>query len=101
MAKLGLTLLLVAFSWSCLAPRAMAEEEKLVGKVVKAGESKLEIVNKDGENETLSVAANAVIKRNNKIVLLEDLQADDVVIVKVERKGSKGTATTIYATAPE
>ena len=83
-------------------PRAMAADEEIrEAKVVRAGEGQLEIVEKDGDNVTITVPASAKLTRNEKKASLEDLKEGDLVDIKASRQGTKLVALTIDAIAPE
>jgi hypothetical protein len=76
-------------------------EEKLAGKVVSAGDSKLVIVDDDGDNEEFEVSSKTTITRNQKPADLDDLQEGDLVKVVAQRSGTKYVAVKIDARAPE
>ncbi len=95
-----LVVLLVLIAAPCMRS-ALAADEMQQGKVVTAGDGKIEIVNKNGENETFDVAPSAKITRNDKEATLEDLQQGDVVNLKLQRKGDKAIALSIAAMSPE
>jgi uncharacterized protein (TIGR03000 family) len=59
------------------------------GKVVKAGDNKLTMTDKDGNKHTHNVPATATITRDNKNAKLEDLKEGDMVTVTTS-KDDKG-----------
>ncbi len=68
------------------------------GKVVRAGDGKLTMTDKDGKNEhTHTLAANATIKVDNKEAKLEDLKPGFTVKVTTEKRGNTEVATRIEA----
>jgi len=102
MATLLMSLILAAVTAppapaQLLAPVADVHE----GKVVSAGEGKLVIVSKNGENEEFDVSPKAKITRNEKDADLDDIQEGDLVKVTANRKGTTFVAVVIEATAPE
>jgi len=68
------------------------------GTVVKAGDGKLTMTDKDGKNEhTHDVAKDAKITCEGKECKLEDLQKGFIVTVTLENKGDKKVATRLEA----
>jgi Cu/Ag efflux protein CusF len=102
MNRLAWFLILAVMSSAIGLPRALAADDDIhEAKVVRAGDGKLEIVEKDGDNVTLSVPASTKVTRNEKPAALDDLKEGDIVDIKVSRKGSKLVALRIDAIAPE
>jgi hypothetical protein len=90
---------LAALAW---APRAWAADENIrEAKVVRAGNGKIEVVEKDGDTVILKVSESARITRNDKPASLEDIKEGDVVNIKAQQKGSSLVALSIDASAPE
>ena len=74
-------------------------EDSHEGMVVKAGDGKLTMTDKDGKNEhTHDVAADAKISCDGKDCKLEDLKKGTKVKVTTAKKGDKTAATKIEAT---
>jgi len=68
------------------------------GMVVKAGDGKLTMTDKDGKNEhTHDIAKEAKITCDGKECKLEDLKKGVTVTVTTEKKGDKVQATKIEA----
>ncbi len=102
MNRLAWCLFLFVMTSAIGLPCALAADEDIhEAKVVRAGDGKLEIVEKDGDNVTLSVPASAKITRNEKRASLEDLKQGDIVDIKVSRQGGKLVALSIDAISPE
>lgn len=96
------TLLLIVVALAALfltgAPVLADEAKTHEGIVVKAGEGKLTMTDKDGKNEhTHNVAADAVIRCDNKECKLDDLKKGYKVKVTVEKKDDKERVTRIEA----
>ncbi len=71
------------------------------GKIVKAGDGKLTMVDKEGKNEhTHAVPVSAKVTCDGKDCKLDDLKKDTKVKVTVEKVGDKNTVTKIEATSP-
>jgi len=90
-AVLGIVLLFNAPAWA-------ADPESHEGVVVKAGDSKLTMSDKDGKNEhTHVVAADAKISLDGKECRLDELRKGTLVKVTVEVKGERKVATRVEA----
>jgi uncharacterized membrane protein len=92
-------LVAVALALVLLAGQAgfAADDKTHEGKVVKAGEGKLTMTDKDGKNEhTHNIAANTAITIDGKAAKLEDLKAGTMVKVTMsdDKKVSKVEART-------
>jgi biopolymer transport protein ExbD len=77
------------------APVLAADEATVEGTVVKAGDGKLTIADKDKKEHSCSVAKDAKITCDGKVCKLEDLKKDVKVKVTTEGKGDKAMATKI------
>jgi hypothetical protein len=97
-----LPLLLAALAVALLvsAP-VLADKEKdntHSGMIVKAGDGKLTMTDKDGKNEhTHTVAKDAKVTCDGKECKLEDLKPGFMVTVTTEKKGDQNQATKIEA----
>jgi len=92
--------LLAIMALVCLvaAPALAADEATHDGLLVKAGDGKLTMTDKDGKKEhTHNVAKDARISCDGKECKLEDLKKGIKVTVTTEGKGEKTTATKIDA----
>ena len=76
-----------------------ADDAKVDGTVVKAGDSKLTIADKDKKEHPCMVAKDARISCDGKECKLEDLKKGIKVTVTTEGKGEKATATKIEASS--
>jgi len=101
---LPLFLALLAIFALAVSPTAFAEEKEKdkdnthAGVVVKAGDGKLTMTDKEGKNEhTHMVAKDAKITCDGKECKLEDLQKGFAVTVTLDSKGDKKVATRIEA----
>jgi hypothetical protein len=95
-----LPILLVALAVVMLvsAPAVFAADDVTVeGKVVKAGDGKLTITDKDDKEHVATVAADAKITCDGKECKLEDLKKDIKVKVTCKKDGDKFTALKIEA----
>jgi len=104
MRYLGLCWMLAAVAvvvWAGIPAAADDKGERThEGKVVKAGDGKLTMTDKDGKNEhTHAVPANARITCDGKECKLEDLKPG--FFVKVTTKGDEQTVTRIEAASSE
>lgn len=94
-----LLMAIAAGAWA--APARAADEDIREAKVVRAGNGKLEIVEKDGDTVILKVSDSARVTRNDKPATLDDIKEGDIVNIKAQLKGSSLVALSIDATAPE
>lgn len=82
MSYRSLPLVLVALALALFVGGAVVAAEKSHdGKVVKAGDGKLTMTDKDGKEHSHTVAANAVITIDGKAAKLEDLKAGQMITV--------------------
>lgn len=93
---LPLMVLALAFVFLTSAPVVAEDAKSHEGVVVKAGDGKLTMTDKDGKNEhSHDVAADAKISCNGKECKLEDLKKGTQVRVTVDKKEGKDVATKI------
>jgi hypothetical protein len=98
--RLCVTLMAVLALTLCVFGVALADDKANPheGIVVKAGEGKLTMTDKDGKNEhTHQVARDAQITCDGKQCRLEDLKQGFQIKVTVEKRGNLETATKIEA----
>src|SRR5262245_796335 len=77
---------------------ALADDKPHEGKVVRAGDGKLTMTDKDGKNEhTHAVAADAKITIDGQVAKLDELKRDFEVKVTTEKRGERTVATKIEA----
>lgn len=80
----------------CLVSGPVMAENPHEGKIVRAGNGKLTMTDKDGKNEhTHTITANATIKCDDKECKLEDLKPGYVVKVTTEKQGDKQVVTKV------
>jgi hypothetical protein len=94
--------LLAVLALVCLvaAPVLAADEATHDGLLLKAGDGKLTMTDKDGNKEhTHIVAKDARISCDGKECKLEDLKKGIKITVTTEGKGDKATATKIEASS--
>lgn len=97
MLNRSLPLFLVALALALLVSAPIVADDMHEGKIVKAGDGKLIMTDKDGKNEhTHDVAADAKIMLDGKDVKLEDLKKGYTVKVTT-KEGAKKVATRIEA----
>jgi hypothetical protein len=93
---------LAVFALAAWAAGPVAAEEKAgthEGMVVKAGDGKLTMTNKDGKDEhTHAVGPDAKISFDGKECKLDELKKGYRVTVKTEKKGEETVVTSIEAT---
>lgn len=91
--------LLAILALVCLvsAPALAADETVAEGTVVKAGDGKLTIADKDKKEHSCTVGKDAKISCDGKDCKLDDLKKGVKVKVTLEGKGDKTTATKIVA----
>ena len=96
---LPILLLALAVLMLMSAPAVFAADDVTVeGKVVKAGDGKLTIADKNDKEHTAAVIADTKITCDGKACKLEDLKKDVKVKVTCKKDGDKVTALTIEAT---
>jgi hypothetical protein len=79
------------------APALAADETTAEGTVVKAGDGKLTIADKDKKEHSCTVGKEAKITCDGKACKLDDLKKGVKVKVTLEGKGDKAMATKIEA----
>ena len=88
------SILLVGLALSSVA---IAADEVHEGKVQLAKDGKISLLDKDGNSEVFTVAADAKITLNGKSVNLEEIANGSITKVTVKTTGDKKTATAIDA----
>lgn len=96
---------LAAFALAAWTVAPVAAEDKAgshEGMVVKAGDGKLTMTNKEGKDEhTHAVGPDAKIRFDGKEVRLDELKKGYRVTVKTEKKGEETVVTSIEAKKAE
>lgn len=80
---------------------ALAANRLYEGKVVLAGESRVTVVDKDGDNDDFLVTSSTKITRDGKSAKLEELEAGDRVRISAQAKGTSLVASEIEARSAE
>jgi hypothetical protein len=80
---------------------ALAAARLYEGKVVVAGEGKVTVVDKDGDNDDFVVTSTTKITRDGKPAKLDDLETGDRVKINAQSKDTSLVASDIEARSVE
>jgi hypothetical protein len=95
---LPLLVLVLAVAFLVGAPALADDAKSHDGLVVKAGDGKLTMTDKEGKNQhTHMVAADAIITCDGKVCRLDDLKTGFEVTVTTEKRAGRDFATKIAA----
>ncbi|HEX4148181.1 MAG TPA: hypothetical protein VHY20_04300 [Pirellulales bacterium] len=94
-------LVMVVIALLLAAGLASAANRLYEGKIVVAGDGKVTVVDKDGDNDDFIVSSTTRIMRDGKSAKVDDLQAGDRVKINAQPKGTSLEASDIEAHSAE